>query len=390
MPSPAFHANLSQSASFPPTQQQFSPPRPSHSWKSVFRFANPSSRKLAASDNTKGSALRLDTHALSSRPNGTIRTPITPSAKTPVSLLSVDPRPSYNSSNSSSSNHATDGPYRHLSNHGYPSPRHQPSTDVLSIGHDTQSRLRTKSEKNRQQRTVLGRSMAQTADPSQSSFALPSPLPSPPTSSRPSRLTPKGMGASATRFLRRVASAPNAKNMFLGHAHPTTPPPTKNGFLAPQNPLPPLPPVISGSLEEGTDSLETMSSSSSRGRPQSRPVRAHNPAVPLKASASNSNLERPAKPAFRRTYSSNSIKVRQVSFFHFASSDGLGFFFSDEFFSGRSRSLEFLENKDARQRRRWASVPCAGEEIGQAFCNERLIIFNFLFAVYCPRWFTLD
>ncbi|KAJ7068113.1 Pkinase-domain-containing protein [Mycena amicta] len=105
------------------------------------------------------------------------------------------------------------------------------------------------------------------------------------------------MGASASRFIRRVASAPNAKGLFSAHRSTT-----RNGMLAPADPIPPLPNV--SSLEQGTDSLETLSSSSSRGQSRGNTLVA--PRV------SNGMLEGPGKVAFRRTYSSNSIKFRQV------------------------------------------------------------------------------
>nr|GAT53988.1 AGC/RSK protein kinase [Mycena chlorophos] len=114
-------------------------------------------------------------------------------------------------------------------------------------------------------------------------------------SSRATPLSPKAMGASASRFIRRVASAPNAKGLFSSHRSTT-----KNGFLSPGESVPPLPNV--SSLEQGTDSLETLSSSSSRGQGRS---------TTLAAPRANGMLEG-GKMAFRRTYSSNSIKVRQV------------------------------------------------------------------------------
>ncbi|KAF8211295.1 Pkinase-domain-containing protein [Mycena galopus ATCC 62051] len=77
-------------------------------------------------------------------------------------------------------------------------------------------------------------------------------------------------------------------------------------MLAPADVVPPLPSV--GSLEHG-DSLETISSGSSRGRPTHQ-SRGNTAAVTPRVS--NGMAEGPGKVAFRRTYSSNSIKVRQV------------------------------------------------------------------------------
>ncbi|TFK43355.1 Pkinase-domain-containing protein [Crucibulum laeve] len=144
-----------------------------------------------------------------------------------------------------------------------------------------------------------------TAHPSQSSFSG-STTPPRPRGNGP--LSPKAMSASASRFIRRVASAPNAKGLFsLGSR---TTPTTKNGLLAPADTVPPLPPLMSSSLEQGADSLETISSSSSRGR-VSRPIPPMSAPV-VKGQVSNGMPEGPGKIAFRRTYSSNSIKVRQV------------------------------------------------------------------------------
>ncbi|KAI0036085.1 Pkinase-domain-containing protein [Vararia minispora EC-137] len=126
------------------------------------------------------------------------------------------------------------------------------------------------------------------------------------------------MSQSASRFLRRVASAPNAKGLFhigssktaLSGATATT----RNGLLAP------------GPSEHGLDdprsqpsdkedSLETASSGSSRGRavlPHSR--FASTPGLPRVAETApgSPNLLQPPRAPFRRTYSSNSIKVKSV------------------------------------------------------------------------------
>jgi protein-serine/threonine kinase len=104
------------------------------------------------------------------------------------------------------------------------------------------------------------------------------------------------MGASASRFLRRVASAPNAKGL-LGHKSSQTT--TKNGLLAPSNTVPPLP--APSHVSNGSGSIETTSSGSSRGRYGSTLT------PPTKFSPDGAG-----KAAFRRTYSSSSIKVRQV------------------------------------------------------------------------------
>ncbi|KAJ7276231.1 kinase-like domain-containing protein [Mycena haematopus] len=258
--------------SSPSSPRTHTPP----AWKSVFRFANSSSRKLTQN----GPPLSLDTHSLavaSAHPR------LLSGLRPPLVLLKLRLQPRSRSA-------------RH--------PRHQQSVDALSVAASSKSRSRPKPEKQHQQ---LSRSPStalfskpSTAGPSQAAFAFQTTQPS---TSRSGPLSPKAMGASATRFIRRVASAPNAKGLFSSSRLNST---TKNGMLAPADVVPPLPSV--GSLEHG-DSLETISSGSSRGRPthQSR----GNAAVTTPR-VSNGMLEGPGKVAFRRTYSSNSIKVRQV------------------------------------------------------------------------------
>jgi protein-serine/threonine kinase len=85
---------------------------------------------------------------------------------------------------------------------------------------------------------------------------------------------------------------------------------TKNGFLAPGQAIPPVPPLAPSS-EKGADSLETLSSSSSKGINGLLAPPATAPVLSVR-DQSVSTHESPSKVAFRRTYSSNSIKVRQV------------------------------------------------------------------------------
>ncbi|KII95354.1 hypothetical protein PLICRDRAFT_97679 [Plicaturopsis crispa FD-325 SS-3] len=114
------------------------------------------------------------------------------------------------------------------------------------------------------------------------------------------------MGA-VPRFIRRVASAPNAKGLFSSGSRSTSgAATTKNGLLAPAEPVPSLPNGDASASEQGGNSLETLSSGSSRGRP----TRSSSRPQPGAASKLGQNLTEP--PAFRRTYSSNSIKIRSV------------------------------------------------------------------------------
>ncbi|KAF9076364.1 kinase-like domain-containing protein [Rhodocollybia butyracea] len=295
---PEIHSALSSPLSpRSPSQGGTSP------WKSVFRFANGSSRKLSPTP----SSLTLDTTLAISNTGG-LMTPQTPNPSLPPASLLSDQRSSYNSSStqSSESNGATPNQLSYL-----PSPtkspaallRPQHSVDALSS--PAKPRPRTKSEK---QRAALsrapGNTKIQTADPTQSSFAIPTA-----SSSRTRPLTPKSVGASASRFIRRVASAPNAKGLFNLSSRSASVT-TKNGLLAPAEPVPPLPTSFA---EHGTDSLETLSSGSSRDR-LSRPDGSHGTSLSpsTQTRVSSGQMEGPGKVAFRRTYSSNSIKVRQV------------------------------------------------------------------------------
>ncbi|RDB22507.1 Serine/threonine-protein kinase nrc-2 [Hypsizygus marmoreus] len=309
MPSPALHFNHFDSPSqhlftTPPQQS----PRSSHAWKSVFRLPNVSSKKLSSNI----PPLAVDTSLV---PNSNIpSTPATAtSSLTPSPFLS-DQRSSYNSSNtqSSDSNGGRTPFHPGAQNRSYPPYHQQPhpkSTDALSAGPSARTRTHTKSER---QRMNLSRNPnsprvnLMTAHPSQSSFASPTT----PSKARNGTLSPRSMGASASRFIRRVASAPNAKGLFsLGSR--STSATTKNGLLAPGDVVPPMPSLVSSSLENGTDSLETMSSGSSRGA-TSRLAPPGTASPSTKSRFSSGLVEGPGKIAFRRTYSSNSIKVRQV------------------------------------------------------------------------------
>ncbi|KAG6837945.1 hypothetical protein H0H93_008339 [Arthromyces matolae] len=307
MPSSSFHTSHFD----PPNHQLFSSspqpsPRSSLAWKSVFRLPNASSKKLSSPP----TQLAVDTSFMPDTIH--TNTSITTPTLTPSSYLSDQRRSSFNSSNT----HSTDSnggrtPYNGTSLSGPYIPHRdaQPpkSSDALSVTPSSnRQRKRSKAER---QRTNLSKNphsphmLPYTAQPHIDSF----PSPTTPSKSRSNGpLSPKSMGASASRFIRRVASAPNAKGLFsLGSRSTST---TKNGLLAPAEVVPPLPTMASNSLEHGTDSLETVSSGSSRGRPSKGPP----PSSYNKAGASNGNLDGSSNTSFRRTYSSNSIKVRQV------------------------------------------------------------------------------
>ncbi|CAK5263071.1 unnamed protein product [Mycena citricolor] len=275
----------------PSTARTSNPP----GWKNVFRFANSSSRKV--SGNTP--QLSLDTHSLATSPaSGRGRTPLTSTASlTPASFLSED-----RSSSNSSTTQSTDSQRANglVASPTRMTPRHQKSADALSVAASSKHRARSKPEKHPLSPTNNTSEMLSpaAAGPSQADF----PMSHSQFSSRPGPLSPKAMGASASRFIRRVASAPNAKGLFTSSRSST-----KNGMLAPADAVPPLPTTLNTSMEHGTDSLETISSGSSRGRP----ARSHSGNM-LAAPSSVAIPDGAGKAAFRRTYSSNSIKVRQV------------------------------------------------------------------------------
>ncbi|KAL0581983.1 serine/threonine protein kinase, AGC [Marasmius crinis-equi] len=307
----------------------------SPSWKSVFRFNNSSKKFSTGAGVSSHSTLTLDTAVQSNNTTPTtLMTPATPSWEQGSSY--------YSNSNSNSTSSSTDSmgvgsgsgvgtpsqttPARSTSSSRLnPANGHvlhpQRSAELLSQAPPHPQRQRTKSEKQPRapsaRRVFSGISKANhppvppvsnsgflTADPSVSSFSQ---SPQPPSTSRQNPLSPKSVGASASRFIRRVASAPNAKGLFSKSNHnqahlPTSPSPqatTKNGLLAAPDGLG-MPPPLPTSME-GADSLET-DSSGDYGTTLS----------PRKAATATSKGQSPAKMAFRRTYSSNSIKVKEV------------------------------------------------------------------------------
>ncbi|KAB5593854.1 Protein-serine/threonine kinase [Ceratobasidium theobromae] len=161
----------------------------------------------------------------------------------------------------------------------------------------------------------LGRSDSKpaTANSSQHSITIPN---SPSTKHAP--LSPRSMGASASRFIRRVASAPNAKNMFsINTSFKSS---TRNGLLSPglDPSIPPVPSFLSG---PGTPHEKVPASPESSRPPSSRSFvtrasRAMSASVNGKqkhlSPNDRSNADGMGRAQFRRTYSSNSIKIRSV------------------------------------------------------------------------------
>lgn len=255
-------------------------------WKSLLRLGNQSSKKLV-----NGSTLTLDTNTFSSEATSTTLAPLSPN---PAALS--DHRSSYHSSLSTDSNSrpSKNSSLRTPSTPSYVSQNTGEGDETIRGNGKIPSQ--PKAKRNGKIKTPL------TASASQMSFA-------PPPPSRSGPLSPKAIGANATRFIRRVASAPNAKGLFTLGSRSTSGTTTKNGLLAPGDMMPSQP---EHEGHEGS-SLETVSSGSSRGRP-TRPVRANssNSLPKTKDRITNASGDGPGKVAFRRTYSSHSIKVRQV------------------------------------------------------------------------------
>ncbi|GAA6011880.1 hypothetical protein JCM11491_000089 [Sporobolomyces phaffii] len=255
------------------------------------------------------------------------------------------------------------------------------SKDNLRASTGKMTRLGSSGAKRTDKFRSLGRSTGrghpgspQAADPAQSSFRVTSgPVPS----GSSSKEEGGGGGHTLPRFLRRVASAPNAKALFSGglfasSSDPSTTdksypyPPSKNGFLSPDSQsndqIPPLPTGVipvgelhdsgvsinrgsshgstaksagkkktsksSGSEREKSTSSSNRSSSikqqstetsnNSPTRSRSSPTIANkSPSLlappspnPGTISLNNGGLAGSPRAAFRRTYSSSSIRVR--------------------------------------------------------------------------------
>jgi len=284
-------------------------PRVQSSWKSIFRLPSTTFKKTSS---TNRLSPQLDTDSMSlSAQNRASRTSVTPSSSLTPGSYFTEQRTSYNSSNT----HSTDSnvglnsksPFSSPHHHIFPHFPRQKSSDLLVSTPATpgRSRQHAKSTAARLHTPFRGQ-QAYSADPIQHSFSR-----APTRSKTNVPLTPKSVSASATRFIRRVASAPNAKGLFsIGSRSPSAT--TKNGLLAPMDSVPPLPPLTSSETDQGQDSLETISSSSSRGGRIAASPRHVSSNTPSLNSKFHHGLTPPNRGAFRRTYSSNSIKVRQV------------------------------------------------------------------------------
>ena len=270
---------------------------PTSPWKSMFRIGGQSSRKPL--HGAVGPSLTLDTNLSSP-------TPPTPNLLlTPASLISPSQRDSSNSSNNSTDSNNEKVPAT-PPDHVPPSVLVSPSPDA---SFDAKHHSRSKSEKQQ----LMARKRR--GPPATATTTAPSsyfPDPTPPAGQRPR--ASRSMSATASRLIRRVASAPNAKGLFnLGSRQSSVA--TKNGLLAPVAMSPAAVPksgipTSHPTYGDGTSSIESISSASSSNR---APRAFSTPTLP-KVSEKDPSIRGANRAAFHRTYSSNSIKVKSVSF----------------------------------------------------------------------------
>ncbi|KAH7344448.1 Pkinase-domain-containing protein [Rhizoctonia solani] len=225
----------------------------------------------------------------------------------PMTPASNDDRYSYNSSETRSSDSqggtrkARSRPTR-ASQTPSTSPCVSRSTSSQALKSSAQSQNGSKPDKYRSLGRFESASKPTTANSSQQSITIPT---SPSTKHAP--LSPRSMGATASRFIRRVASAPNAKNMFsINTSAKST---TRNGLLSPgfDSSIPPVP-FLSGS-EKTPGSPDSSPPSRSFANRASRAMSASGKHKHL---SPNDKANDMGRAQFRRTYSSNSIKIRSV------------------------------------------------------------------------------
>jgi protein-serine/threonine kinase len=293
------------------------PPTPSTlSWKAILRLASPSSKR----SNPRSSMLFVNTNNIQNQ------LPVL----TPSSVNSAEPRCSSNSTSSTTQSSGS------ISNPTSLSSRPPPSSGSVTPAYSTsqlwspdtqpppqlsakssRSRLKPKFDK---QRSLLGRDRSPNHLHPKDAMQ-PIPIEQTHSSNLPFQ--------KSVRFIRRVASAPNTKGLFaLGSRSTSAITVTKNGLLSPG--IPPVP-GKQGASDHGHHSLETSSSGSSNhhtpaqngttGAVRPRPTRANSAGAGLVLTSAKSkermagiNLghDSPGRVAFRRTYSSHSIKVRSV------------------------------------------------------------------------------
>jgi protein-serine/threonine kinase len=271
------------------------PSTPTSPWKSMFRIASHSSRKLPLGSNNPPLTLHTDLSTSN---------PPTPNLLTPASFIPPPQRDSSNSSNNSSESNNEKIPAT-PPDHAAPSLLVSPSPDA---SFDARLSSRSKPGKLPLMTRERGGPLATSTSTASGSNYFPDP---PPQSSGQRPRPARSMSATATRLIRRVASAPNAKGLFnLGSRQSSVT--TKNGLLSPATIAPSTASgggiTTSPSTGDGASSIETVSSVSSSNR---APRTVSTPALP-KVAENDPSLPGQSKATFRRTYSSNSIKVKSV------------------------------------------------------------------------------
>jgi len=271
---------------------------PTSPWKSMFRIGSQSSRK--SSPNGISSSLTLDTNFSSPSP------PTPNLLLTPASLVPPSQRDSSNSSNNSTDSNNEKVPTT--------PPDHVAASVLVSPSPDASFDAKHPSRPKREKQQLMARERR--SPPATATVAVPGCyFPDPPLPSGQRPRSSRSMSATASRLIRRVASAPNAKGLFnLGSRQSSVV--TKNGLLAPAVMSPAVTPkggisTFHPTSGDGSSSIETVSSASSSNR---APRAVSTPALP-KVSENESSVREVNKAAFRRTYSSNSIKVKSVSAF---------------------------------------------------------------------------
>jgi hypothetical protein len=307
-------------------------------------------------DNTSSSPTRTRSSDLESPPS-----PPPTAFRHPSSTQNKTKFPSYPRSNNTSRSPSRSGSYQNLRmaatsnasevsipSHSQPVTRSPTKSRSYKILSRSPSKLQPSNSSNHQQ--------PQTASSSQHSFLLPATPPSPEHAADADEVddlrTPVQRQSSnaAARFIRRVASAPNAKNLFSLNSSRSMGGglSTRNGLLAAPMEDHHHPVILHSVSASGASSLETSDSSrSSKGdalsaappmrSTRTQPLSPHTPiyegfgnggrmtrssrALSLvsvrpkkdKSKKTKKSAEEPPQRApFRRTYSSNSIKVRSV------------------------------------------------------------------------------
>ncbi|KIJ56565.1 hypothetical protein M422DRAFT_148965 [Sphaerobolus stellatus SS14] len=209
-------------------------------------------------------------------------------------------RYSYNSSSDTRSSDSARG-------RAHDEPRNRSSS--TSPSHSRQRTKSNKSDKSKKLAALGVRTHTLTPSSSQQSFK-----PAAPSTARlGGALSPRSVSASASRFIRRVASAPSTKYLFARDArnYPSSQGSTKNGLLSPTE-VPPVPGYIPAIADRQVQSTESQNARNGKGPSRARAHTTAQVKVSVTKGVDLRPPEAPGRAAFRRTYSSNSIKIGHV------------------------------------------------------------------------------